>query len=328
MSAEIPGFVDLQINGYQGVSFSRKGLTREDCGSACNALLDEGTAAFLPTIVTSSIPVIQQNLALVSELILSPEFKGRLLGIHLEGPFISGQPGFVGAHNPEFVRDPDPSLLRQMQEWAQGTIRLFTLAAEIPGAAELAQCASELGMIVSIGHSNFNEDHLTKLVAAGAQVITHLGNGIANDLDRHHNPIWAGLASDDLTAMIITDGFHLPDSLIKIILRSKSVSRTVVTSDLSALAGLDPGKYESSGSQVVLEPTGKIHIPERNCLAGSGTITLRAMNHLASLGLLSEKEMWDVGFHNPLRLLGIKPDDLKANTRMLYDSNTSRFINA
>lgn len=321
----IPGFVDLQVNGYLGTDFSSPNLTRDSLAAACSALLDHGTAAFLPTMVSSAIEVYERNLDLIAEVAESDAFRGMLLGIHLEGPFISGQPGFVGTHDPGHVRKPDASLLRRMQQWARGKIRLLTLAAELPGAEDLAHCARELGIVVSVGHSASGQADLERLASAGATALTHLGNGLPNTLPRHDNPIWAGLANDNLTAMIIVDGHHLPDYLIKVLLRAKDVAASVVVSDVCPIAGLPPGEYDCFGSRVVLEESGRVYNPARDCLAGSGMPMLQAMNHLASQRFLSERELLALGFHNPLRLIGVDPTALRAETRWTYDRQTARF---
>ena len=327
MSAEgsIPGFVDLQVNGAMGADFSSPELTGDKFAQACDYLLERGTAAFLPTLVTCPLPVYRRNLPLIADAVESAEFRGRLLGIHLEGPFISREPGFVGAHDARHVLPPDPSVLRRMQEWARGNVRMLTLAAELPGAEELARCAAELGMVVSVGHSAFSEEELARLAGAGAGALTHLGNGLANELHRHHNPIWAGLANDGLTAMIISDGHHLPPSLLKVVLRAKGIEATLVTSDLSPLAGLPPGEYHYWGSRVVLEASGRVYNPQRDCLAGAGMDMPAAMNHLASLGFLTEADLLALGFYNPLRLMGVDAARLPSGTKLSYNRERSEF---
>ncbi len=321
----IPGFVDLQVNGYRGTSFSSPELTKESFAAACRAVLDEGTAAFLATVVTAPIEAFRRNLPLIAEVVRSDEFRGRILGIHLEGPFISEQAGFVGSHDLRYVHRADTSLLRQMLEWAEGTVCLLTLAAELPGAEELACCARERGATVSVGHSACTEADLERLVRAGATSLTHLGNALPNLLPRHENPIWAGLDNDDLTAMIIADGFHLPSSVIKTVLRTKGVEKTVVVSDVSSLAGLPPGEFDYSGSRIAVENSGRVYNLDRDCLAGAGVTMLSDMNHLASLRLLSLSDLLAVGFHNPLHLIGIDPKDLRAESRLVYESETAQF---
>ncbi|MBE3099458.1 MAG: amidohydrolase family protein [Planctomycetes bacterium] len=321
----IPGFVDLQVNGYRGTDFSSPDLAEEAFAGACRDLLGQGTAAFLPTIVTSPLEVYRRNLALVARVCARPEFAGRLLGIHVEGPFISREPGAVGAHNPAWVLPPDVGLLERFQEWAEGRVKLLTLAAELPGAEDVARGAADLGITVSLGHQMAAEEDLARLVRAGATALTHLGNGVPTVLPRHENPIWAGLGNDDLAAMIITDGHHLPAAVVKAILRAKGVSRVAVTSDQSPLAGLPPGRYRAMGADVVLEPSGRLHIPEKGCLAGSASTMLECMNHLASLGLLGLEELEAVGFHNPLRIIGLAPDAVQSGPALTWDAAGRRF---
>jgi N-acetylglucosamine-6-phosphate deacetylase len=325
-SPAFPGFVDLQVNGFRGVDFADPDLTEERFAEACHAVLEGGVAAFLPTLITCPVEVCRRNLSLIARAMRRSDLEGRVLGVHLEGPFISREPGYIGAHPTEHVHFPAPSLLEEMQRWADGAIRLLTMAAELPSAMELAQCARGLGIAVSVGHSHCTQSDLRRLAEAGAAALTHLGNGIPSELPRHDNPIWAGLASDDLTAMIIADGHHLPEPVIRVILRVKGADRTVVVSDLCPIAGLPPGEHLCFGSRVILEESGRVSLPERDCLAASGNTMLEGMNHLASLGILSEEELLAVGFLNPMRLIGADPTQIRSDTEVIYDCLESVFI--
>ncbi|HOU14774.1 MAG TPA: N-acetylglucosamine-6-phosphate deacetylase [Anaerolineae bacterium] len=297
------GFVDLQVNGFLGVDFSSPALTEEDFVLACRALLAQGTAAFLPTVITSTLDTYARNLPMMAEVMAREEFQGRLLGFHLEGPFISRVPGAVGAHNPAYVRDPDVALLEQLLNWAGGRVRLLTLAAELPGAEDLARCAVERGVAVSIGHSLFTTADLDRMADAGATALTHLGNGLPNMLPRHDNPLWVGLAHDAYTAMLIADGHHLPASVIKGAARAKGADKLIVVSDASPVAGLPPGRYRFLDNDAILEPSGRFHNPEKQCLVGSSATMAQCMAHLASLGELTEAELVRVGRINPLGLI-------------------------
>ncbi len=299
------GFVDLQVNGFLGVDFSSPELTEADFILACRALLAQGTAAFLPTVITSSLDTYARNLPLMADVMARDEFPGRLSGFHLEGPFISRVPGAVGAHNPAFVCDPDVALLEQLLDWAGGRVRLLTLAAELPGADDLARCAVERGITVSIGHSLFTTADLDRMADAGATALTHLGNGLPNVLPRHDNPLWVGLAHDAYTAMLITDGHHLPVSVIKVAARAKGADKLIVVSDASPVAGLPPGRYHVLDNDAILEPSGRFHNPEKQCLVGSSATMAQCMAHLASLDVFSEAELQQVGWGNPLRLIGL-----------------------
>jgi N-acetylglucosamine-6-phosphate deacetylase len=307
LNTQTRGFVDLQVNGYLGVDFSSPALTADGFARVCRALLQTGTAAFLPTVITSPLETYQRNLPLIATVMDWPEFRGQLLGFHLEGPFISTQPGAVGAHNPEWTRHPDVELLRQLIAWSGGKIRLLTLAAELPGAAELAQYAASQRMVVSIGHTLATTGDLDRLHQAGAAALTHLGNGLPATLPKFANPLWAGLADERYTAMMIGDGHHIPPGVLKAMIRAKGVENTIIVSDAAPVAGLLPGEYTTLGNRAVLEPSGRLHNPEKGCLVGSSFTLSRCMVSLASLGFSSE-ECIALGRTNPLRLLNFRQE--------------------
>ena len=322
---KIPGLVDLQVNGYRGVNFSDLSLTADDFVLACRGVLEAGTAAFLPTVITSPAEVYEHNLPILAAVLKTQEFRGRLLGIHIEGPFISSQEGARGAHDPQWIRKPDVGFLEQLIHWAAGEVKLLTIAAEPQDAVKLARFASSRGIAVSLGHQMAWEDDLHRLVQAGATALTHLGNGVPGMLNRHKNPVWAGLANDDLMAMMITDGHHLPAAMIKTIVRTKGAERCVVVSDASSPAGLPPGQYEVFGHQIVLEETGRLYDQTTGYLAGSAATMLECMNHLASLHLVGPDELIAMGFGNPLRLIGLGPDDVAPAQNVRFDRQREVF---
>ncbi len=142
-------------------------------------------------------------------------------------------------------------------------------------------------------------------------------------INRHNNPIWWQLACDAIYGMFITDGHHLPADLIKVAIRAKTVARSIVVSDAIHLAGLPPGNYEFAGAKVVLAPSGRISFADTPYLAGSSANMMQCMNHLASLKLLTEKELWQVARDNPLKLLGKNPALLNKTpgTRVEFKNN-------
>ena len=309
----IRGFVDLQVNGFVGIEFADPALTRAGIETAFRAVLARGTAAFLPTLITSPLETYRRNIPLLVEAMRSDEFMGRVLGLHLEGPFISPQPGAVGAHDPAYVRLPDVAMLEELLGLGQGKVRLLTVAAEVPGVEALIRLARSWGVTVSIGHSLFSSADLTRVYAAGARALTHLGNGLPNQLPRHPNPMWDGLADDGFTAMIITDGHHLPASVVKTMARAKGAARLIVVSDAVSVAGLPPGEYDVLGNHAVLEPSGRFHNPEKQCLVGSSATMTECMNFLASLDVFGFDDLVTVGFDNPLRLLGLTSEDVRSD---------------
>jgi N-acetylglucosamine-6-phosphate deacetylase len=170
-----------------------------------------------------------------------------------------------------------------------------------------------------------DEDDLERLRRAGASALTHLGNGVPAKLDRHKNPIWAGLCSDGLSATMITDGHHIPPCLIKTFIRTKGIEHFIVISDGSALTAMPPGRYHSLGSDVILEESGRIYNTVARCLGGSSATMLQCMNYLASLRLLTPEQLMTVGFRNPLRLLGIEPDCIRMAIKVFFDPGRGEF---
>ncbi len=325
---KIPGLVDLQVNGFKGVDFSDAELSVESFTTACRQILASGTSAFLPTVVTGSPEVYRHNLPLIANVLRQEEFDGRLLGIHLEGPFISPADGARGAHDGRWVHHADIEYLRQLLDWAEGQVRLLTVAAGIDGVEKLIECAIGEGVTVSLGHQMADSAAIDRAAAAGACALTHLGNGVPAVLDRHNNPIWAGLANDDVSAMIITDGHHLPDSVIKTFIRAKAIERIIITSDASPIAGLPPGRYETLNNVVVLDESGRLYNPQTGYMVGSSATMLDCMNYLASLRMLTVEQLVRVGFDNPLKLIGVKPSALRPMREILFDEETALFTPA
>jgi N-acetylglucosamine-6-phosphate deacetylase len=298
------GFVDLQVNGLLDMDFGGEGLTLDMVRKITEGLVERGTAAYCATVVTGSMEMYKNNLPVLADAIRDPEIGPRILGIHLEGPFISPVPGAVGAHNVSCVRTPSVDEYKMFEEWAEGNISILTLAPEMPAADKLISYATSRGCVVSLGHHWADNDSLQRAVDAGARLSAHLGNGCPNEVRRHDNPIWWQLACDDLSGSFITDGHHLPADFIKVALRAKTLDHFIVISDASFLAAMPVGKYGGFGKEVEIEASGRIFIPQTQALGGSHSTMIECMNHLASLGLLSEDEMWKVAQTNPLNLLG------------------------
>ena len=303
------GFIDLQVNGWMGLDFTREGLTLDDVRRVTRDMVARGTVAFCPTIITGNPDVYRENFQVLAKAMKDPELAPHLPGIHLEGPFISPEPGAVGAHPLQFVLDPDPATFDRFQEWAEGGIRILTMAPERPGAEALIRHAVRQGVTVSIGHHMASNADMARAVASGATLCTHVGNGLPNQIHRHDNPLWWQMACDEVNGMFITDGHHLPAGLITVALRAKTPARFIVTSDASPLAGMPAGNYTIfNGLKVSISGTGRISAESTGGLAGSHSTMFECMNHLASLNLLPERELWRVGFENQARLLGKKTD--------------------
>ena len=307
MNLDTSGWIDLQVNGFLGVDFSAPDLGLQQIRDVTAALLDRGTSAYCPTLVTSAPGVFERNLPILAEAMRDADLRPHLAGIHLEGPFL--RPPSNGAHALRWLAPPDAARFDAWQRLAGGAIRILTLAPEAPGAVELIRHAARQGVVVSLGHHLADDDDIARAVDAGATLCTHLGNGIVNTLPRHPNPIWTQLAEDRLSACFIADGHHLPAAFLRVAWRAKGRERFIVVSDSAAIAGLPPGPYRYMGSDVEIEPSRRIVVAGSAAggsptLAGSSSTLADCMRHLASLGDWTDDDLLQIGRRNPARLLG------------------------
>ncbi len=197
------------------------------------------------------------------------DWQRRYPGFHLEGPYISPDEGFRGCHPVKHIRKPSWDEFKAYQKAAGGKIVQVTLAPELEGAIEFIRLCKLNGIVIAVGHTNSTGVDIDRAVEAGATLSTHLGNGCANFIHRHNNPIWPQLANDNLTATIIADGFHLLPEELKVFYKVKGPDGVILTSDVIYLAGMAPGKYTFLESEVLLTEEGMLKNIEMNCLAGA-----------------------------------------------------------
>ena len=276
------GFFDSQVNGYGGVDFNGKDLTPEKLRQAVLSLASSGVIAFFPTLTTAPRERMIANLKVLARSVEEDPLMGRMCrGVHLEGPYISPEEGFRGAHPKEFIRPPDREEVNRFQEACGGRIRLITLAPEVSGALPFIEWAVSLGMVVGLAHTDASEDTLEDAFRAGARLSCHLGNGARALLPRHRNPIQKQLSMDGLMASIIADGVHLPDYVIKNFIRAKGAERILLTTDSMAAAGTPAGKYTVGDLEVEISPDGRsARLPGTPYLAGSVLTMDRAVTNV------------------------------------------------
>ncbi|MFW6286689.1 MAG: N-acetylglucosamine-6-phosphate deacetylase [Candidatus Sumerlaeota bacterium] len=295
---DFSGF-DLQLNGYGGVDFSKAGLRMDDVLRVVERLAAEGTTSFLPTIITASNADYASALPVLADAVESSD---ALPAIHLEGPFISAEDGAVGAHPKPHVQPPSIDTFRRLQDLARGHIKLVTLAPEKPGAIELIEYLVDHDIIVSLGHTLASSDDIANACKAGASCATHLGNGIPTQLRHTDNPIWSVLAND-LTVMLIADGFHTPPDFIRAVFAAKGPERIILTSDAAPVAGLEPGEYEIFGTRVRLDPEGVVRNLNAPTLAGSAATLRQTARHFAEVTGCDEKSLRKVSWDNAVKLM-------------------------
>ncbi|HEV3028915.1 MAG TPA: amidohydrolase family protein, partial [Planctomycetota bacterium] len=291
-----PGIVDLQVNGFRGLDFNTLPVADDLPGSVTRELWSEGVTSYFATVITNAPDRIEACVQAIAQACKrDPDAGAGIAGIHLEGPFISPEDGPRGAHDRRHVRAPEWKMFQRWQKAAGGRIKLITLSPEWPGSAVFIRRCVDSGVTVSIGHTGATVDQIRYAVAAGASMSTHLGNGCHLMLPRHPNYVWEQLAQDALAACIIADGFHLPDSVIKTVMRVKGPN-AMLASDAVYLAGLKPGKYKTHiGGQVILTEDGRLCL-EKNpkLLAGSVQMLIRSVEHLIRAGLTDPGEAWEM----------------------------------
>ena len=303
-----PGLVDLQVNGYGGIDFNTIPFQIEDIYKSVKLLAGQGITTFYPTLITNTDSAIRQAFqTITSACKVYPVLETAIGGIHLEGPFLSREDGARGAHSQDLVKQPDWELFQEWQEIAEGRIRIITLSPEWEGASKFIKKCSDSGVIVAIGHTAATPEQIEEAVQAGARLSTHLGNAAHLMLPRHPNYIWEQLAQDRLWATVIADGFHLPDSFLKVVFRMKPET-SILISDCTQFAGLAPGNYKNHiGGEVLLSSEGRLCMAENpKLLAGSAQSLLWCVNQVITKELLSFEDAWNKASLKPLELLTSK----------------------
>ncbi|WP_209405024.1 N-acetylglucosamine-6-phosphate deacetylase [Pseudozobellia sp. WGM2] len=300
-----PGLVDLQVNGFKGIDLNSGELTEDEVIQITQFLWEEGVTAFLPTLITNSSAKIESAIDAIVQACDKKVLVGKsILGIHLEGPFLSKEDGPRGAHPMEHIQNPDWQLFSEWQERSGNRIKKITLAPELPGAVEFIGRCAEVGVLVSLGHTAASPEKIQEAVKAGAKMSTHLGNAAHLSLPRHPNYIWEQLASDELWISLIADGFHLPESVIKVFTKVKP-NTSILVSDSTKFAGLSAGTYSSHiGGDIELSTEGRLFMKRSpELLAGSAQSLLGCVNHMMKSDLANLPTAIDMASLKPMELM-------------------------
>jgi N-acetylglucosamine-6-phosphate deacetylase len=267
----VPGFVDLQVNGFAGVDFFE--ADADGYRRAGEALLESGVTGYLPTFITAPE---EQLLAALREVPASSDGP-RILGVHLEGPFLS--PLRLGIHPASARRDPDVGLLERLL--AAGPVRLMTLAPELAGADELIETLLRREIAISCGHSNATLEEANAAFDAGVRTVTHLFNAMRPF--RHRDPGIAGaaLTRDDVIVQLILDGVHLAPETANVVWRA-AAGRVALVTDATAGATLTNGSHRIGGIEIEIRDG--VARGASGALAGSTLTMLDALRNLHALG--------------------------------------------
>jgi N-acetylglucosamine-6-phosphate deacetylase len=309
-----PGFVDIQVNGYDGVSFSLEGadepsaetkhLSVEEVRNITRELWAQGVTTYFPTLTTNSRELFLKNVSILTEAMDDPANLGSIPGLHLEGPYISAVDGYRGAHPREHVRKPDWDEFIQLYSRADKKIMLVTVAPEVDGAFDFIRNCRKLGVVISLGHHMGSADEINQAAEAGAALATHLGNGCPTTINRHRNPIWPQLADDRLMISIISDSFHLPPEILKVFYRVKGPGRIIIISDMTSYAGLPTGEYKlKTGETILKTPDGHLRFSgQEGGLYGSATPLPEAISHIIKVTGCSLADALQMTSENPSKL--------------------------
>ncbi|APZ92071.1 N-acetylglucosamine-6-phosphate deacetylase [Fuerstiella marisgermanici] len=299
-----PGLFDIQINGYNGIWFSSPELTVQNVTDVTEALLAKGIARYFPTLITASREALIHGFSTLRQACEeNPLVNDCVAGYHLEGPYISAEDGPRGAHPLQHVRPADYEEFRELQAASGGRIKLVTLAAEAENAVAFIQQACQDGVVVALGHTGATPEQIQAAADAGAVLSTHFGNGAHGTLRRHPNYLWEQLADDRLWASVIADGWHVPASVLKCVLKCKTDQQTILTCDVSGFAGCPPGTYAEGDVGVEVLEDGRLVVAgQRQFLAGSGATTGDCVVHMADACEIPLATAVDMATHNPGRL--------------------------
>ena len=262
-----PGFIDLHSHGAGGFSYDDGA---ESIRSALAVHHAHGTTRSVISLVTNPITKLETSLAVIAELTAADPL---ILGSHLEGPYLS--PERPGAHNPEFLRDPQPAELDRLLDAAHGTLRQITIAPELPNALELIEILVENGVVVAVGHSDADFDATRIAFDLGARLLTHAFNAMRGIGHRAPGPVIAAFEDPRVTLELILDGEHVHPDVAALAFRS-APGRVALVTDAMAAAGSSDGDYPL-GSLTVEVRDGLAHLAGGHTLAGSTLTQDRAL---------------------------------------------------
>jgi len=278
----LPGLIDLQVNGYYGVEFQ---IADADSWARVTARLPEtGTTACLPTMITAPLSSLAEALRTAAAFVPDlPAGGTRVLGVHVEGPFIAR--ARRGAHNEKWITDPTPGAVAELTEAGRGLLRLVTIAPELPGALEAIGQLTAAGVLASVGHSDATAAQVAAAAGRGARMVTHLFNAQRPLGHREPGVVGQALTDERLTSGLIVDLHHVVQAVCSLAFKA-APGRIALVTDAVAAAGMPPGEYLLGGELITL-PAGDGAPPVRGdgTLAGSALRMDRSVANAVRCGL-------------------------------------------
>lgn len=303
-----PGFIDLQVNGGGGRDLLEG--TEGAVEAVARFHLQHGTTSFLPTLITSPssdlLTAIQAIRSFWRKRDPEEEPVSEILGIHLEGPYIS--PAKRGVHPLEWIRPPSLPELKEFWAASGGLLKLVTLAPEQLGGLELIQGVKELGAIPAIGHTNATYEEATAAIRAGALLATHVFNAMRGF--HHREPGTVGAILDaPITASFVADGLHVHEAALRLLYRAKGADHLIVVTDAVSVAGVDEQQaaereYRLGGQRIMMRDGKAVNL--QGTLAAPILTMEEAVKNVARFMGCPFREAVQMATANPARLLGIE----------------------
>jgi N-acetylglucosamine-6-phosphate deacetylase len=301
-----PPLFDLQVNGYGGVDFQQEQLTAENLLTATRKLCADGCARFLLTLITDQWSALTARLRHLRSLrAQSPELQTAIAGWHIEGPFLSAELGFAGAHNPKLMCDPVPEHILELRTITGDDPVLLTVAPERSGVLKVIPLALAHGMKVSLGHTNASSESICEAIRLGASGFTHLGNGCPGELDRHDNVLWRVFETPELTVGLIPDQIHVSPALFRLMHREMP-NRIYYATDAMAAASMPPGRYKLGSMELEVGPDQVVRHPGTQLFAGSALRPIDGVFRAARMLNCSWRETWARFSEKPAALMGLQ----------------------
>lgn len=295
-----PGFIDMHVHGSGGSDVMDG--TGEGLENISRSLAAGGTTAFLATTMSAPLERLTQIIKVVREASHEEAVGARILGVHLEGPFLN--PEQKGAQKLEYLRSPS---LQEVKEYVQSggdIVKMLTLAPELPGSKEVIEYAKSRGIVVSLGHSQAGFDEVSEAVKSGLSHVTHTFNAMGGLHHREVGTAGAVLGLDGLSADIIPDGVHVAPLIIKILLKVKGIANVCAVTDCIRAGRMGEGAFDLGGQPLTVKDS--VSRLENGTISGSVISMNEGLKVLVTRAGLSIGEAVMMAAENPARILGLK----------------------
>ncbi len=291
----VPGFVDIHCHGGGGAAYPVGDPAQARAAAAFH--LARGTTTTLASLVTAPVEELHAATVALRPLVES----GVLAGIHFEGPYLSEVR--CGAQDPRYLRLPDDRELADLLDAGAGTVRMVTVAPELPGALDLIRLLTGRGVVAAVGHTDATYEQTLAAVQAGATVATHLFNGMRTPHHRTPGPVFALLGNPDVVCELVADGVHLHDGTLRFAATAAGSGRSALITDAMAAAGMPDGGY-LLGEQQVEVSGGVARLSRDGSIAGS-TLTMDAAFRRAALAGIPMSEVVRMASTTPAAAVGL-----------------------